>query len=111
MAKRYVKTRLWECHQFEGESILSYFDRLEALQEQAPGDGVSDKVLLEVVCQNTAQQYEEQLANMEAQADATGTMTAWTLAHIHAYWTAWELALPTESLPRDANRSFGDRSH
>ena len=37
LTERQVKMRLWEYRQGDDESILAYFDCLEALREQAPG--------------------------------------------------------------------------
>ena len=74
-----------------------YFDRLEALRKQAPGASISDKVLFEVVRQNTAHKYKQQLANAEAAAGATGVTMLWTLACVRTLWTTWEHALPVES--------------
>ena len=57
LTERQVKMRLWECQQGDDQRILAYFDRLEALREQAPGLGISDYVLFEVVRQNACLKY------------------------------------------------------
>ena len=62
-----------------------------------PGAGILDEVLFEVVRQNAAQKYKQQLANAEVAADATGVTMTWTLARVRTLWTMWECALPVES--------------
>ena len=57
LTERQLKMCLWECRQGDDESILAYFDRLEALREQAPGQGISDDVLFEAVQQNACLKY------------------------------------------------------
>ena len=47
--------------------------------------------------QNAAHKYKQQLANVEAAADAMGINMPWTLAHVRTLWTTWECALPVES--------------
>ena len=54
-------------------------------------------MLFEVVRQNAAHKYKQQLANAEAAADATGVTMPWTLARVRTLWTTWERALPVES--------------
>ena len=62
-----------------------------------PGASISDEVLFEVVRQNAAHKYKQQLANMEAAADVMDVTMPCTLAHVCTLWTAWERALPVES--------------
>ena len=54
-------------------------------------------MLFEVVRQNAAHKYKQQLANAEAAADATGVTMPWTLDRMRTLWTTWERALPVES--------------
>ena len=55
---------MWGCRQKPGESIVAYFDQLDSLRAKQPS--VSDKELLEVVRQNAAEGFREQLATAEA---------------------------------------------
>ena len=67
------------------------------MRKQAPGAGISDEVLFEVVRQNAAHKYKQQLANAEAAAEAMGVTMPWTLARVHTLWTTWEHVLLVES--------------
>ena len=64
LTPRQVKQAIWACRQKPGESIVAYFDRLDSLRAQQPS--VSDEELLEVVRQNAAEGFREQLATAEA---------------------------------------------